>query len=324
VTGVGDWATRARTVRPGPLALGERLGYALLMRVLVTGASGFVGRHLLASLPSTVAVHTLSRTGRPGRSHHRADVSDPVEVRSVLSAVRPDVVVHLAAIAQVRAHTAAHVQAVNVDGARHVAEALWRVRPEARLVAVSTGYVHGETVEPAAEDAPLAPVGPYATSKARMEGVLGRVSRGRSLCIVRPFNHVGPGQPEDYAVPAFVRKVRAVVSGGADRLVVGDLTAERDLADVRDLAAGLASLVTMPEVPPVLQICSGRAVPMRVVLHHIVQLAGLDPRRVTIESRGHSALRRNVGLPTRAHQLGIRSRPLAHTLADVWASAQEA
>jgi len=284
------------------------------MRIIVTGSTGFVGRHLLAALPEGATVHTVSRGSGPG-NHHGLDLRDEAAVRSLLTAVRPDVVVHLAAIAQVRDHSASAVRAVNVDAAAQLAASLWAVRPGARLLAVSTGYVHGETTTAAAEDAPLNPVGPYATSKAEMETAVRAVSRGRDLCIVRPFNHTGPGQSASHAVPAFIEKARAVASGAADHLAVGDLSAVRDLADVRDLAQGLVRLVGMSELPSMLQVCSGQGRTMATVLQQILDLVGVPD--APVRSVGRSVLRQNIGDPKCARSLGIGARPLASTLGDM-------
>jgi GDP-4-dehydro-6-deoxy-D-mannose reductase len=249
------------------------------------------------------------------------DLLDTAAVCSVVQEVRPDVVLHLAAISQVRGHSGAAIRALNVDASVQLADALWQAVPEARLVALSTGYVHGETRVPADEQAALEPVGPYAESKAELERALRAASGGRDLCLVRPFNHTGPGQPTGFAVPAFLESIRAVCEGRADAIRVGDLTATRDLADVRDLADGLAGLCRWTQVPPVLQICSGRGRTMGEVLDLLRQQVGGRAQAVPVQASGRSDLRRCVGNPALAHRLGIRSRPLSDTLADMVAEA---
>lgn len=289
------------------------------MRILITGASGFVGRHVQALHAQTDSVFTLSR-GEVGTARHFAvDLVDARAVRDAVAEVAPDCVLHLAAVAQVRPGGERDAMAVNVDGAVHLADALWSVRPDARLLAVSTGYVLGETPHAAEEGAPVRPVGPYATSKARMEQALARCSVGRDLCVVRPFNHTGPGQSASYAVTAFARKVWAAKrSEGTPTLSVGDLSAVRDLSDVRDLAHILRWLCTAPTVPPVVHACSGVGRTMASVLHELCRLAGLDPDDVTIHSTGRSALRRNVGRPTPLPMAArVSSIPWHNTLRDV-------
>ena len=299
------------------LARGVEAGYLRFMRILVTGATGFVGRHLAERLASTVELHTTARSPGAGDRHHRLDLLDAEAVRELVRQLRPDVVVHLAALAGARARDEARLRAVNVNAAVGLAQSLWSVRPDARLLAVSTGYVHGETSEPAGADAPVRPVGAYARSKAAMEQALAALAGGQDLCIVRPFNHTGPSQPESYVVPAFITRAQQVLRGTERGLDVGDLTAVRDLADVRDLAAGLARLAVLPEVPPVVPVCSGEARSMEQVLAMVLTCVGLEPGRVQIESSGRSVLRRNVGDPSLARTLGIRCRPLGQTIQDM-------
>lgn len=289
------------------------------MRLLVTGASGFVGRHLFAALPRGVEWTGLSRRGC--ENSLAVDVLDACGLRSVVRRTRPHAVLHLAAIAQSR-DDGELLHKVNVDGAVQVAEATWSEAPAARLVVVSTGYVHGETVNAADETAPLAPIGPYATSKADMERALGRLGGGRSLHIVRPFNHTGPGQSPDYAVAAFARKV-AELDRLAPELEVGDLTAVRDLSDVRDLARILAWLCTTPEPPKRLNVCSGVGRPMGAVLEALLALSPVPRAAVGVVTRGRSALRRSVGDPALCRRVvPVVPRPWAETLADIWAEAQ--
>ncbi len=289
------------------------------MRILVTGASGLVGRAVLAVLPDTATTFTLSRATGPGPRHRSVDITRPEAVASAVADVAPDCVVHLAAVAQAGPDPDTRLFEVNVDGAVHVAEALWRARPDARLVAVSTGYVLGETDGPADEASPVRPVGAYAESKARMEQALRALSVGRDLCIVRPFNHTGPGQSSSYAVPAFAEKVAALAAGnGLRRLEVGDLSAVRDYGDVRDLGRVLAKLTALPEPPPLLHVCSGVGRSMGSVLEDLLWMVGVSADSVDLQARGHSPLRSNIGDPSLLRRLGLpTSRPWTTTLADV-------
>lgn len=291
------------------------------MRLLITGATGLVGRHLIAALPSGTAWVGLSRRGGDGIVP--ADVLDVGSMRRAVREARPDAVVHLAAVSQAGTDLG-HLQRVNIDGAVHVAEATWAEAPRARLIVASTGYVLGETGrDPADERAPLAPVGAYATSKAQMEQALCRLARGRSLHILRPFNHTGPGQASTHAVPAFAHKVHALPSSDF-QLQVGDLTAVRDLSDVRDLAEVLVWLTRAAEPPPLLHVCSGVGRPMGDVLEDLLQLAGVSREQVKIDARGRSPLRHNVGDPGLCRaRVPVRPRSWRQTLRDVWTAALE-
>lgn len=294
------------------------------MRVLLTGATGFVGQHLQLALPGSLDVWSVARTVPHGPRTQRLDITDAAAVSALLAELRPQVVVHLAAIAQAGAHPPGRLRAVDVDGAAHVADAAWSAVPGARVIAVSTGYVYGETPHAATEATPCAPVGAYAEAKAEMERVVRSLGRGRDLCVPRPFNHAGPGQSTDYAVAAFADKVARLERAAAPPVLsVGDLTAVRDLSDVRDLARALAWLVTAPTAPPVVNLCSGHGRAMGAVLDGLLARSTLDPRAVEVASTGRSRLRRSVGAPTRARQLGLPApRAFEHTLTDVLAEAR--
>jgi len=289
------------------------------VRLLITGASGFVGRHLTAVLPARIRWQGLGR--RDCDNIVSVDILDHSSLRSVIAQSSPDVVVHLAAVAQSGGEEAV-LRRVNVDGAVHVAEATWMAAPDARLIVASTGYVLGETAAAADESVPLAPIGAYAESKAEMERVLARLAGSRALHVVRPFNHAGPGQASTYAVTAFAQKVLKSARFGVP-IKVGDLTAVRDLSDVRDLAKVLAWMVQAPDLPPLLHVCSGRPRTMKDVLDAFLVRAGIDPTTARVHSEGRSRLRRNVGNPALCRRLvPVVPRSLEHTLDDVWAQVQ--
>lgn len=284
------------------------------MVVWITGITGFVGTWVRRELAAVATVSGCARHAVVGDEDvQQVDVLDESAVLDTLRQIRPDTVIHLAACPQPGDRM---LRAVNVQGAAHVARALWQVRPDARLVAASTGYVYGNTESPAQVGSPLSPVGEYARSKVEMEAVLQAESVGRDLVVVRAFNHAGPGQGPSYALPAFVRAVRDTPRG-APVAVGGDLSAVRDVSDVRDLARLLGVLATHPSPPPLLHACSGRQTSMGTVLRLVARLAGLGAHTPLLPGPGRSVLRRCVGTPSAFAVAHAPVRSLEDTVADV-------
>jgi len=244
---------------PGSPPSGSARGAGV--RTWVSGASGFVGQHLVQILFDDILIC-------PTRAE--ADLAVPGALAAHLRASGATRAVHLAAAAGERAADPAALERLNVQATRELAEAAAELGLP--LVILSTGYVYGETEGPAREDAELRPRGPYATSKARMEAVL---PAGADLRVLRAFNHAGPGQPGGYALPAFAAAARVAAAGGAPR--VGDLEAIRDFSDVRDLAALIAAAVRAPRWPRVMNACSGAPRRLRDVLADVFWAAGLPP-----------------------------------------------
>lgn len=265
---------------------------------LITGATGFVGGHLAELLLDRGdEVVGTSRTARwaPDAAHLgnlvrlvACDVTDPDAVRRVVREVRPARIYHLAAVANVPASfdDPERTWQVNLDGTRHLYEAVRAEAPDARVLFVGSGMVYGRVSAdrlPIAESVPMAPTSPYAASKAAADLMSFQYADNYGLGVVRvrPFNQAGPRQSCDYALAHFACEIARLESaGGTGELCVGNLDARRDVTDVRDTVRAYAAVLDAAAPGEVYNVASGRAVAMRDVVDRLIRLA--DVPRVTI------------------------------------------
>jgi GDP-4-dehydro-6-deoxy-D-mannose reductase len=292
------------------------------MRALITGGKGFVGQWLAAHLKDAgdeVAVIDIE-----------TDVADGPAVRRVMSDVRPDAVYHLAAMTHVGESwdDPSRVLRVNVLGTAELLAAARTLSAAPRILVVSSAEVYGVVTPeqlPLAEDTPTAPASPYAASKLAAEAVALQAWRGfgQPVLVVRPFNHIGPGQSPNFFVPALAKRIVEATRSGAGSLSVGTLTTRRDFTDVRDVVVAYRLLVEQGAPGTVYNVCSGRDVAMSEVAAQLLDLAGAD---LTLET--DPALLRPVDVPVLRGDAGLLRAstgweptiPLATTLADVLSS----
>ena len=294
------------------------------MRVLVTGASGFVGSHLGELLRSRG--HQVTTLSREGEVDHRVDVADKDEVVRAVRAAAPDGIVHLAAIAYVpdAERDSAGARAVNVDGTRNVLDAAHAVG--ARTVFASSGAVYGDGGEikpPFVESVRLAPRGVYAETKAEAEEVCSSLRERQPVVRVRAFNHTGPGQSESYVCSGFAKQVVQGRLGLIPPVVaVGDLTAERDFCDVRDVVRAYLAALEYGAAGEVYNVCSGVPTRIGALLDQLIELAGARMEVRSDPARFRKAeVSRLWGDNTKIrHALGWSPEiPLRATLADMLA-----
>ena len=260
------------------------------MRALVTGASGFVGRHLCGHLAEcgdeVVAADRASDAGGT-----RLDITDGDATRDLFAEVRPEVVYHLAGWSDVGGSWIQPLGAlrVNAEGTLNVLEAS-RHASVGRVLVISSADVYGIVAEddlPITEEHPMRPVSPYAASKAAADflALQAGLGYGQDVVRVRAFNHLGPGQSDRFVASAIASRIAANERNGTDEVPVGNLAARRDFTDVRDVVKAYRLLIDRGAAGEVYNVCSGEAVVVQVLADRLLALADRPMRLVVDQER---------------------------------------
>lgn len=227
------------------------------MRAVITGASGFVGRHLRHFLESqgdeVVGIDLPT------------DVANYEDMRAAFAASSPEVIYHLAALAHVGASwgNPSAVIHVNVEGVGATLAAARDAAPSATVLFVSSAEVYGivhPSEMPITEAHAVTPASPYAVSKAAAELFATHAVRafGQRVVIARPFNHIGPGQAPSFFVPAMVQRLLEAKAAGRTEIPVGVLTTRRDFTDVRDVVRAYRELALKGQAGEIYNVASGK------------------------------------------------------------------
>ncbi len=205
------------------------------MKVVIVGASGFVGRYLARELES--AGHSTVKVDLP-----EVNLQNAGQVEALIESAKPDAVVNLAAISSVGASwkSPADTISVNVNGTLNLLEAIRKHAPQAKTLLIGSAeeYAISEGKSPLKETDPLEASNPYGISKIAQENFaqLYRKKYGMKIVCTRSFNHTGVGQTTTFALPSFVKQVAAIdKSGKPGKILVGNLSAWRDFSDVEDV-----------------------------------------------------------------------------------------
>lgn len=254
------------------------------MRLLVTGAGGFVGGHLVeqvrreapaTSLHGVVLPHgSLAWSTAQGARVVEADLDDPAAAAAVIDEVRPDAIVHLAGQSSVHQSwlDPGGTLRTNVLGIVHLLDAARRAGLAPAVLVVGSAEEYGPVAEaelPIRETAPLRPASPYAVSKVA-QGALALLygpAGGMRVVLTRTFHHTGPGRGEAFAESSFARQIAEIEAGLRPPVIeVGNLDAVRDFSDVRDVVRAYLLLLERGEPGQAYNVCSGRGRSIREIL----------------------------------------------------------
>lgn len=243
------------------------------------------------------------------------DVTDPDALAQQFARFVPDAIYHLAA----RTHVGESwqeplaVYRVNVLGTAAVLAAARACGIDPSIIVVSSAEVYGIVAVdelPIDERAPIRPVTPYAASKAASEAVALQAHRGfgQRVIVVRPFNHVGPGQAPTFAVPALASRIVEAATSGARTVSVGTLTTRRDFTDVRDVVVAYRLLAEHGKAGATYNVCSGVSIEIGQIARMLLSIVGAD-----VELVEDPALVRPVEVPV------LEGDPSALSQATRWA-----
>lgn len=279
------------------------------MRALITGINGFVGGHLADHLLSEgrYEVWGLARaperapaglSGRIGLVY--ADLNDAQATAQALLAVRPALVFHLAGQPFVPEsfRDPAGTFITNVLGTLHLFLPIIEHRLPVRVLVVGTNEEYGAITPddlPIDEDTPLRPANPYGVSKAAQSLLAQQyaLSHGLDVVCVRPFTHIGPRQNERFVTAAFARQIARIEFGLQPPVMqVGNLSAQRDFTDVRDMVRAYALVAEHGERGVVYNAGSGRAVMIRDLLDLLLRAS-----TASIEVQVNPDLMRPIDIP---------------------------
>ncbi len=286
--------------------------------VLVTGARGFAGSHLVEHLrQSGVAVTPWARQD--------VDLLDREAVRRAIATLKPDVVYHCAGVAHVGQsfNNVSDTFAANVLGTHHLLEALRIAGVNARVLVTGSSLVYRQSDRALSEDDPTGPATPYAVSKLAQEmlGRRGIEEDGQQVLFSRSFNHTGPGQDSSFAAPSFARQIARIELGqGPPEIAVGNLDAARDLHDVRDTVRAYAAIVERGKPGRIYNVCAGATYKIGDVLQRMVSLSRV-PVTIKVDASRYRPSDNPVLLGDRGRierELGWKPEiPLDRTLADL-------
>lgn len=266
------------------------------MRILVTGAGGFVGNHLCPLLSSNghevLALDHSNKLKSKEIKSVGGDITDYDTILKIFNEFKPEAVYHLAGLAFIPLCEKDFQKTldVNVMGTYNLLKASEKTQLLKKFILISTANVYGIVKEedlPLTEDSPVVPNNNYAVSKLMAEEAVRKYERTHNIpCIIfRAFNHIGPGQAKEYVIPSFAYQISEIKkSESSETLKVGNLAAKRDFTDVRDIVD--AYLLALEKGQGVYNLCSNNEISIEEIVNKLIKISGtgvdteVDPERL--------------------------------------------
>lgn len=262
------------------------------MRILITGVGGFVGGHLLRHLVEATPQAelygmTLAGAPRPdvaALTCHDVNLKDEQAVRDLIAQIKPDHIYHLAAQASPRASfkTPWDTLENNIHSQLNIIQACLGLNIQPRMLVISSAEIYGPVKPeqlPVREDTPLRPTSPYGVSKVAQDmlGLQYHLSHHLPIIRVRPFNHIGPGQSEGFVATDFAIQIARIEAKRQTAVMeVGNLTAQRDFTDVRDVVRAYRLVMEQGAAGGVYNVASGQAHSIQEVLDILLSHSSAD------------------------------------------------
>ena len=250
-------------------------------RVLITGASGFIGQFVLKEMIKNedidfFAIDTRKIPNISIEKQELVSLLDKEKLIEIIKRYKPNIIVHLAAIALVTHNNVGEIYNVNVQGTENLLEAIQEYcNKETRVILASTAGVYGnQKVEKYKEDLPYNPANNYSYSKMITEYLGKRYKDNLEIVIIRPFNIIGVGQSENFLIPKLVEHF----ANRKERLSVGNISSFRDYVDVEYCAEVIMELVLREKIDfDILNICSGIPTSGEMILQLLQEITSFKP-----------------------------------------------
>ena len=269
------------------------------MRILITGVSGFVGGHLvkhLQSIDQSYEIHgtvfnQIEKQALKTIKTYQLDLRNQVDVFDLISQITPDYIFHLAGQAFIPRSFEFPWETLenNIKSQLNILEACRNANITPRILITSSAEVHGIVTPdqiPIDESTPIKPNSPYSVSKVSQEllGLQYFQTYGIPIICVRPFNHIGPRQKANFVAPAFATQIAKIEMGKQDPIIsVGDLTAQRDFTDVRDIVRAYQLILERGEAGAIYTVASGKSYRIQDLLDKLLSLSTVSSIKVKID-----------------------------------------
>lgn len=240
--------------------------------VLITGINGFIGAHL-ESLMIRLGYNVFGTTfsNSPQKNHFQCDIRDKSQIKKVLAGIRPDYIIHLAAISYVASENVNLIYETNIIGSLNVLEVLDELRLQTKkIIFSSSAAVYGNVEGELSEDMCPKPINHYGNSKLAMENMAANFFNKYEIILARPFNYTGIGQSNNFLVPKIVNHFKRKL----DLIELGNLHTFREYNNVNSLISIYIELLNSSFCSGVLNICSGITYSIQDILTILTDASG--------------------------------------------------